>query len=278
MTRLISKKPYADFRQALELIYIVGKSPVPLGISPQAVLDKTAAIGNEVHIGHFVEISAHTVIGDGSIIANGSYIGNNVKIGRNCQIGFNVVVRAETEIGDRVVIGDGTMVGYDGFGYAPEEIGYSKIPQLGKVVIEDDVEIGANCCIDKATLGETRLCRGSKLDNLIQIAHNVKIGEHTVIAAQTGISGSTQIGSQVMMGGQVGIVGHLKIGDRIKIGAQAGVTKSTDEEGIISGYMARPHREALKREASINKIPAALERLKMLEQRLRELENKITDG
>jgi UDP-3-O-[3-hydroxymyristoyl] glucosamine N-acyltransferase len=278
ITRLVSTKPYVDFRQALELIYTLDISPVALGIHPQALIDETASVDRDVRIGPFAEVAAGARVGAGSTISNGAYIGRDVKIGRECNIGFNVVIRPDCEIGDRVVIGDGTVVGFDGFGYAPEEIGYSKIPQVGKVVIEDDVEIGANCCIDRATLGETRICRGCKLDNLIQIAHNVKIGEHTVIAAQTGISGSTKIGSRVMMGGQVGIVGHIEIGDRMMIGAQAGVAKSYDIGGLISGYLARPHREALMRDANVNKIPTLFERIKKLEEQLRILKESMSDN
>jgi len=274
--RLVSTKPYVDFRQALEILYDIEISPVKPGIHRYSVVDETASMGRDVRLGPFAEVAAGARIGDNTTICNGAYIGRDVRIGRDCIVGFNVVIRADCEIGDRVVIGDGTVVGFDGFGYAPEEAGYSKIPQVGKVIIEDDVEIGANCCIDRATLGETRICRGCKLDNLIQIAHNVKICEHTVIAAQTGISGSTKIGSRVMMGGQVGIVGHVEIGDRMMIGAQAGVAKSFDTGGVISGYPARPHREALMRDANISRISSLLERIKKLEEQLKLLKESMT--
>lgn len=267
-TKLISTRPYLDFQQALKIMYQVESVTTFHEISKQSVVADSAQIGKDVHIGSFVEVSNGVVIGDGCIINNGAYIGPEVKIGKNCIIGYCAVLRQEVELGDRVVVGDATVIGFDGFGYAPDEAGYQKIPQIGTVVIEDDVEIGANCCIDRAAVGVTRIGRGSKMDNLIQVAHGVKIGENTVIAAQTGISGSTRIGSKVLMGGQVGISGHLEIGDGMIIGAQAGIAKSVDIKGMISGYPARPHAEALRRDANVSRLPKLLKRIKELEQKV----------
>jgi len=174
-------------------------------------------------------------------------------------------------VGNRVVIGDGTVIGFDGFGYAPSEAGFEKIPQVGAIVIEDDVEIGANSCVDRATIGTTRIGKGTKLDNLIQIAHGVHIGENTVIAAQTGISGSASIGSGVMIGGQAGFAGHIEVGDRMMVGAQAGVTKDWDIKSLISGYPARPHGEAMRIDASSNQLPELLKRVKALEEEVSKL-------
>ena len=167
-----------------------------------------------------------------------------------------------------MIIGDGTVLGFDGFGFIPDSSGWLKIRPVGTVVIGDDVEIGANCCVDRATVGATRIRRGTKLDNLIQIAHGVQIGEDTAIAAQTGISGSTRIGSRVLLGGQVGMIGHIDIGDDMIVGAQAGVTKSFDFKGMISGYPARPQMEAMRIDASVKKLPELLKRIKELEKKL----------
>ena len=170
-----------------------------------------------------------------------------------------------------MIIHSGTVIGSDGFGFARQDDGtYKKIPQTGRVVIEDDVEIGSNCSIDRATLGETKICKGVKLDNQIQVAHNVIIGENTVIAAQVGIAGSTKIGKRCMIGGQSGIVGHIEICDDVIIGAAVGVSKSIEKPGLYTGYRIKPHREDLKTEISIRNIPK-------LEDRIRALENKISE-
>ena len=182
MTRIISSKPYNDFKHALEIIYPVKDTDIAEGINPQAFIHPNAKIGNAVRIGAFAEVSDGAVIGDGCIISNNAYVGRDVVLGEGCRIGFGSVLRSEVRLGDRVVIGDGTIIGFDGFGYAPDVAGYEKIPQVGTVEIADDVEIGANCCIDRASIGATRIGRGSKLDNLIQVAHGVQIGENTVIA------------------------------------------------------------------------------------------------
>jgi len=271
ITRIISKKPYSDYRVALEILYPHIEQDIVHGINPAAVVHPTARIGNGVRVGAFVEISAGVVIKDNCTLCNGVFVGSDVVMGSDCVIGYNTVLRREIKLGSRVVIGDGTIIGFDGFGYAPEQGEYYKVPQIGTVVIEDDVEIGSNCCIDRASVGVTRIGRGSKLDNLIQVAHGVKIGENTVIAAQTGISGSTTIGSRVMMGGQVGISGHIDIGDGMMIGAQAGVTKSVDIKGVISGYPARPHAVSLRRDAGISQIPKLMKRIKELEAKLEDI-------
>ncbi|MDP8238715.1 MAG: UDP-3-O-(3-hydroxymyristoyl)glucosamine N-acyltransferase [Candidatus Hatepunaea meridiana] len=271
LTRLISKKPYQDFRRAIEIFYAQSDQETIVEISPLSNIDKSVVLGENVQIQAFVEIGFRTTIGSGCRISNGVCIGQDVILGDNCVIGHNVVIRSDIRIGNRVIIGDGTVLGFDGFGYAPDEGKYNKILQVGTVVIEDDVEIGANCCIDRATVGVTKIGRGSKLDNLIQVAHGVKIGENTVIAAQTGISGSTTIGSRVMVGGQVGFSGHIEIGDGMMIGAQAGVTKSVDIKGVVSGYPARPHGEALRRDANISRLPKLIQRIKELENKIEKL-------
>jgi UDP-3-O-[3-hydroxymyristoyl] glucosamine N-acyltransferase len=224
-------------------------------------------------------ISANVFIGKNCTIGERVQIYPNVVILDECEIGSdsiiypNVTLYSGTKIGNRVIIHSGSVIGADGFGFAPQKDGsYKKIPQIGIVVIEDDVEIGANTCIDRATLGETRIGQGVKLDNLIQIAHNVVIGKHTVIASQTGVSGSTKIGEQCMIAGQVGFVGHIEIGNKITVGAQSGVAKSFLKEGeFIRGYPARPLREQLRQEAYQAKLKDLFEQVKQLEKALSEL-------
>lgn len=270
IVHLISEHPYEDFCRALEILYPDRTPKIEVGIHPTAVVSAEATIGKDVRIGSHATVSAGVTIGDGSIVCNGASIGQNVKVGENCIIGNNTVIRDDVIIGDRVVVGDGSVIGFDGFGYAPTKDGYRKIPQVGTVIIEDDVEIGACTCIDRATVGATRIGRGTKIDNLIQIAHGVQIGENTVIAAQTGISGSTKIGSNVLMGGQAGLTGHIEIGDGMIIGAQAGVTKSHDFKGMISGYPARPQGEELRIEATMSKLPEIYKRLRTLEKEVKK--------
>ncbi len=195
------------------------------------------------------------------------FIGENVTIGEDCVINPSVVIYDGTVIGDRVVIGAGTVVGYDGFGFAPMGDGtFMKVPQIGNVIIEDDVEIGANCTIDRATISHTIIRKGVKLDNLIHIAHNVEIGENTVIAAQTGISGSTKIGKHNMIAGQVGMIGHIETAENVVVIAQSGVSKSITKSGTYFGSPAKEHRTALKIEGAIRSLPELLERVSKLEK------------
>ena len=268
---IICDNPYFGFTKLMQHFY-PGVQKQNDGIHSDAGINKDVNLGKNVSIGAFVVIESGVKVKDGTTIFPGCYIGRDCQIGKNVTIYPNVTIREEVEIGDNVILHSGTVIGCDGFGFAQEKSTYHKIPQIGRVVIEKNVEIGANCCIDRATLGETRIHRGSKLDNLIQIAHNVEIGEHSVIAAQTGISGSTKIGNGCMFGGQVGLVGHITIGDQVICGAQAGVTKSIPDKTFVSGYPARPHRQQLKLEAALLRLPEALRRLKKVEQKIAESE------
>jgi|Deesub1362B_J571_1020462.scaffolds.fasta_scaffold03483_4 UDP-3-O-[3-hydroxymyristoyl] glucosamine N-acyltransferase len=271
---ILCEDPYFAFARIMQEFYGTGRK-LPPGVHPSAVVAEGVTIGEGVAIGPFVTVEEGVQIGDRSCIYPGSYIGKDVVIGADVLIYPNVTVREGTRIGNRVIIQPGAVIGSDGFGFAQHNGVYYKIPQVGRVVIEDDVEIGANTCIDRATLGETRIKKGVKLDNLIQIAHNVEVGEHTVIAAQTGISGSTRVGHHVMMGGQVGVVGHITIGDHAICGAQAGVTKPVPEKTFVSGYPARPHRQELRIEASVEKLPDLIRHIRELENRIAELERKL---
>lgn len=274
MIRLVSDDPYRDFRLSVEKIYEVSPPDVVDGIHPQSSVDPSSSIGEGIKTGPFVHIAADVAIGKRCTFLTGAYIGEGTRIGDDCVLGVNVSVRHEISIGNRVQVGDGSVLGYDGFGYVPGKSGFQQIPPVGRVIIEDDVDIGANCCIDRATIGATLIRRGTKLDNLIQVAHGVRIGEDTAIAAQAGISGSTIIGSKVLMGGQAGLVGHINIGDGMIVGAQAGVTKSFDFGGMISGYPARPQAEVKRMEASLGRLPDLLKKIREMENRVNKLENR----
>src|ERR1051326_1965049 len=249
------------------------------GIHPTAIVAKSAAIPDDAAIGAFVIVGENCTIGRGAALHAGTILGERVSVGGGSILHQGVGVLDGCIIGRNAVIHPGAVIGSDGFGFAPRPDGtYEKIPQRGIVVIEDDVEIGANCTIDRATIGETRIKRGAKLDNLIQVAHNVVIGEDTVIAAQTGISGSTKIGNHCAIGGQVGLAGHLEIADRTMIGAQSGVPKSIVEPGkTYFGYPALELRETLKIQAAVHQLPGLLVEIRTLQKRVEELEQIIKE-
>jgi len=260
--------PYFAFFQVLNLFAGDAAARYPRGVHPQAVVERGVTLGADVSIGPFCHVGAGATIGDGSTLAAGVFVGEKAQIGKGCLIYSQVTIREECRLGDRVILQPGVVIGSDGFGYARRGATYHKIPQIGRVVIEDDVEIGANSCVDRATTGETRIKRGSKIDNLVQVAHNVTIGEDTVIAAQTGISGSTEVGSGVTFGGQAGVAGHVTIGDRVMVGGGAGVTKSVPADTMVSGYPAREHSLARKLYAHIALLPELFKRVKNIERRL----------
>lgn len=266
--------PYLAF-QRVASIFAYTQRREKAGINPSAIIGKNVKIGKNVLISAFVVIEDDVEIGDDVIIHPFVFIGRKSKIGNGTLIYQNVSIREESEIGKRVILHCGVVVGSDGFGYATEGKIHHKIPQMGNVVIEDDVEIGANTTVDRATLGATVIKKGTKIDNLVQVAHNVVLGENCLLAAQVGISGSTEVGNGVVMGGQAGLVGHISVGDNAKIGAQAGVTKSVTENTIVSGYPARPHSEAKRREAAVLRLPRLFSRIAELEKRIEELEKKI---
>ena len=269
-----AENPYFAFLKVVSVFY----PPKPLiekGIHPTAVIPKSALIGKNVSIGAYVVIGEDCQIGDGSVILPGAVLGNRVVVGRDCLLHANVSIREDVHMGDRVILHNGVVLGSDGFGFTFEDGRYVKIPQVGTLVVQDDVEIGANTAIDRAMLGETRICKGAKLDNLVQIGHNCTVGEHTVISGQTGLSGSTHIGRYVRIGGQAGFAGHLKVGDKAAIGAQAGVSKDVPESTMVSGYPAKPHREELHIEAAVSRLPELLRAFKELQNRVRDLEEKL---
>jgi UDP-3-O-[3-hydroxymyristoyl] glucosamine N-acyltransferase len=244
--------------------------PRKKGIHPAAVIESTATIGDDVYIGACAYIGENAVIGDGCSVYPQVYIGDNTKLGPNCTLNPGVKVYHDCVIGQGVIIHAGSVIGGDGFGFAPQsENEYMKIPQLGNVVLEDFVEIGSNVTIDRATMGSTIIRRGVKLDNLIQIGHNVEIGENTVMAAQTGIAGSTKIGKNCMFAGQVGITGHVKIANNTKIAAQSGIIADVkDENTVIFGSPAFDHRQFLRSWVFFKKLPEIMEKLDSLKKEL----------
>jgi len=271
---LLVKNPYFAFLKTVTLFH--PQAPlIEEGIHHTAIIGQNTELGDNLSIGPYVVIGRRCQIGRGTILLPGAVVADDVRIGEDCTIHAYVSLRERVLLGNRVIIHDGTVVGSDGFGYAPEEGKYHKIPQVGTVVIEDDVEIGANVTIDRATLGETRIKRGAKLDNLIQVGHNCSIGDDTVIAAQAGLSGSTHIGRGVRVGGQVGFAGHLEVGDDASIGAQSGVSKSVPPGIMVFGYPARPHMEEFRIQAAQKQLPRLLKEIKDLRDRIRKLEEKM---
>lgn len=245
----------------------------PQGISKQAFISPKAKLGKNVAIGPFAIVEDNVIVGDDTIIYGNSYIGHDTKIGVKSIIYPNVSIRERITIGNRVVIHCGTVIGSDGFGFAKIRGVQEKIPQIGTVLIEDDVEIGANVTIDRARFDKTLIGKGTKIDNLVQIAHNVIIGENCIIVAQAGISGSTILGKGVILAGQAGLVGHISVGDGAVAAAQAGVTKSIPAHTMVSGYPARPHDVAKRVNACVQNLPQLYKRIKELEQKIEKLIN-----
>jgi UDP-3-O-[3-hydroxymyristoyl] glucosamine N-acyltransferase len=242
------------------------------GIQQPSYIAKTASYGQNIFIGAFAYLGENVTLGDNTKIFPNAFIGDNVKIGNNTIIHPGVKIYKDCVIGNNVTIHAGTVIGSDGFGFAPQPDGsFKKVPQIGNVVIEDNVEIGANTTIDRATIGSTIIKAGAKLDNLIQIAHNVEVGNNTVIAAQAGVSGSTKLGKGVMVGGQVGIVGHLQIGDGAKINAQSGVSKSIEPGKAVTGSPAHDYTATLRSQALSRNLPELEKRVKELEALVKQL-------
>ncbi len=246
------------------------------GIDKTAFVDSSATLGNNVALGKNVVVSAGCKIGNNVKIFHNTALLENVEVGDDSVLFQNVSVREDCKLGKRVIVHPGAVIGSDGFGFFTDDKGvYNKIPQIGNVILEDDVELGANVTIDRAALGSTILRRGVKLDNLVQIAHNVVVGEDTVISAQSGVSGSTRIGNHCILAGQVGVVGHIEISDNIIIMAKSGISKSISKPGQYFGTPAKELKAALKLEAHIRNLPDYSERIKQLEKQLEELKKSL---
>lgn len=268
-TLLRVKDPYSAFATLLSK-YQEMVAQQMIGIQEPSYISSSASLGENIFVGAFAYIGDNVVIGNNVKVYPNVYIGNNVKIGDNSILHPGVRIYHDCVVGKRVNIHAGAVLGSDGFGFAPQADGsFKKVPQIGNVVVEDDVEIGANSAIDRATMGSTLIKSGAKLDNLIQVAHNVEVGHNTVIAAQAGVSGSTKIGNNVMIGGQAGIVGHIQIADNAKINAQSGVSKSIKVPNTaVTGSPAFEYTSALRSQAVTRNLPE-------LEKRIIELENLV---
>ena len=267
-------RPDLAFLKAIRL-FKPQSPPFPPGVHRTAVLGEAVKLGQNVSIQAHVAIGNTVRIGDGVILYPGVVIGNDCEIGSNSVLHANVTLREGVTIGRNVIIHSGTVVGSDGFGYVQDGGTHHKIPQIGRVVIEDDVEIGANVAIDRGTLGETRIKRGTKLDNLVHVAHNVVIGQNVIMAGQVGVSGSTVIGDGAMVAGQVGFVDHITVGPNAKIGAKSGVSKSLPPNAAYFGAPARPIGEAKRIEACHPKLPELIKTIRHQQRRIDELEKRL---
>jgi UDP-3-O-[3-hydroxymyristoyl] glucosamine N-acyltransferase len=269
--QILVADPFLAVSMLMDLFYPPEETELPTGIHSLASVDESSRIGDDVRVMPFACIGKDTAIGSRTTIHAGVKIGTGVRLGEDCLIWPNVVIRERALIGSRVIIHPGAVIGADGFGYAKREGRYIKVRHVGIVVIEDDVEIGANATIDRGTMGRTLIKRGVKLDNLVHIAHNVEIGEDTVMAAQCGISGSSVIGNRVMMGGQVGLVDHLHIGDEALLIAQSGIIGDIPSRAKVSGYPARSHREVLRAQVEMRGLGRLRDKVKKLEKQVARL-------
>ena len=272
--QLVSAQPQFDFVRLMTRFFT--KTPSPAGIAENVVKGENVRLGKDVSIGAFVTIGTRTTIGDRVTIYPGVFLGDGVTIGDDSVLHPNVSVQEGCRIGDRVIIHAGTVIGSDGFGYVQHEGRHHKIPQRGIVVIEDDVEIGANVTIDRATFGATHVRQGTKIDNLVQIAHNVTVGEHGIIVAQVGIAGSTTIGKGVMIGGQAGLIDHLTIGDQAMIAAGAGIEKDVKPGARMSGRPAKHSAVFFRTHVLVQQLPELKKQVANLEKRLAAIEDKAS--
>ncbi len=263
---LVTPQPYLTLARALELFH-PAERPAP-GVHPSAVVEEDVILGEAVSIGPKAVVGAGCRIGDRTIIGAGCLLSREVTVGADCLLHPGVVIRERCTVGDRCILHPGVVIGADGFGFATVEGVHHKVPQVGTVVLEDDVELGANVCVDRGALGETRIGRGTKVDNLVQIAHGVTVGRGCLLVAQSGVSGSTTLGDHVVMAGQSGSVGHVRIGSRVVMTARAGVTHDIPDGVMVSGFPARPHREWLREGANLRRLDALRRRVRELEEAL----------
>jgi UDP-3-O-[3-hydroxymyristoyl] glucosamine N-acyltransferase len=252
--------------------------PKKTGISPMASVAASATIGENVYIGPFVSIGEKAIIGNNTVIEANTSVGDNATVGSDCLLYNHVTIYHDCKVGNRCILHAGSVVGADGFGFAPGANGYEKIPQIGIAILEDDVEIGANTCIDRATMGATIIKRGVKLDNMVQIAHNVIVDEHTVMAAQCGVAGSTKIGSWCMVGGQAGISGHIKIGNQVKVGGHSGVTNSVQDGKAVMGYPSFEHTQFARATVVFKKLPEMYREMDALKKEIESLKQQLANG
>lgn len=266
-TVLVCADPYAAFAKVLRHWYPPREHPP--GIHSSAVVEPGASVHPSAFVGPCAVVGKDTRVGEGSQVDAGCVVGRNCTIGRGCHLFPRVVLYDDTELGDRVVLHSGVVLGSDGFGYAQEGGRHLKIPQVGRVVVEDDVEIGANSTVDRGALEATRIGAGTKIDNLVMVAHNVQVGPHCILVAQSGISGSTHLGHHVIIAGQSGAVGHIRIGDGARVGAKSAVTHDLPAGAFVTGHPAQDHRRWLKERALSGRLEDMFKRLKRVEARLK---------
>ena len=272
------KVPDARVAVAKLMQFYESMKPKRVGISELAFIDPTAKIGENCYIGPFVAIAEGVEIGEGCILHPHVTIGRNAKVGANTEIYSNAVIYHDCRVGNRCVLHAGCVIGADGFGFQPTEKGYEKIPQIGIAIIEDDVEIGANSCVDRAVMGATIVHSGVKIDNLVQIGHNDEIGSHTVMSAQVGIAGSTKVGEWCMFGGQVGIADHATIANRVMAGAQAGIPNSVKKEGVaIQGTPAIEGRNFWKSSAIFKNLPDMWADMNQMKKEIKMLKEQLAE-
>ena len=267
---IVCDNPYLAFAKILTFLQ-VPERPVK-GIMPGAWVAESAVVDELATVYPGSVVGERVKIGPGSTLYPGVVIYDDVTIGKDCILHANAVVREGCRLDNRVILQSAAIIGSDGFGFAPDGSGYFKIPQVGIVVLEDDVEIGSNSCVDRAALGETRIRRGTKLDNLVQIAHNVDVGEDCILVSQGGIAGSTKIGKHCTFGGQVAIAGHLQVGDNVMIGGRGGATGNVAANQVLSGLPLMPHKQWLRSTMTLPKLPEMRKEMKQMKKRLEELE------
>jgi len=267
--------PYMAFVRVIQAYNLTPQLHHPSGIHESAVIGKNVKLGENVGIDAHVRIADDCTIGDRVVLYPGVYVGHGSTIGDDTVLFPNVTLCENVTLGARCIIHPGVVFGGDGFGFAPIDDKWFKIPQIGKVIVQDDVEIGANSAVDRATFGNTVIGHGTKIDNLVQIGHNVELGEHCVVSGMTGIAGSTVVGDHVIIAAQVGISDHVVIGDGVTIGGRSGVTSSIEPDRIVSGFPARDHIEDKRIMASVHRLPDMLRRLRHLEQNVLKLEEKL---
>ncbi|MDT8444277.1 MAG: UDP-3-O-(3-hydroxymyristoyl)glucosamine N-acyltransferase [Desulfuromonadales bacterium] len=272
---LLTENPYLAFAKILTFFEV--PPHVGQGVMEGAHVHADAVVGVDVTIEPGCVVCAGAIIGDRTHLHPNVVIGADAVIGQDCLLHANVTVREKCVLGDRVIVQPGAVIGADGFGFAPDGRNYCKIPQVGHVVIEDDVEIGACSCIDRGTLGVTRLARGVKVDNLVQVAHNVQIGEDTLLVSQVGIAGSTVIGKHCIFGGQSAVAGHLEVGDNVTLAGRGGISNSVDGDQSLAGLPAMPHREWLKATMTMTHLPEMRRELKRLKKQMDALQRKLSE-
>jgi UDP-3-O-[3-hydroxymyristoyl] glucosamine N-acyltransferase len=264
LPRITVDDPYAALTVLLPMLYPTG--PRPSGIHPGATLEEGVDLGEGVAIGANAVVGTGTTIGQGTVVAAHAVVGRHCRIGAGSYLHPHVTLYEGTVIGDRTILHAGVRIGVDGFGYSSSRAGHVKIPHVGGCIIGNDVEIGANSTVDRGSIGDTVIGDGCKIDNLVQVGHNVRMGEHCIVVSQTGVSGSTRLGRFVTLGGQAGLKGHISIGDGATVAAQAGVFGDVPAGATVSGYPARPHKESLRAQAGLFRLPEVMKRLRALER------------